>query len=116
VIVAPLQLVEGDADLENALVQPSDRASLGAPEKFECLVLLKVLAEIELLDAFQELRWRRFAAPGFGQGRTFHRRRTIFLRAITDFERERIRERCWRTYSGQSARQTAWTAANFGVG
>jgi len=32
VIVAPLKMVEGHADLENALVQPSYRASLGAPE------------------------------------------------------------------------------------
>ena len=32
VIIAPLKMVEGHADLENALVKPSYRASLGAPE------------------------------------------------------------------------------------
>jgi hypothetical protein len=31
-------------------------------------VLLEVCSTIELLDAFQELRWRQLVAPGFSQG------------------------------------------------
>jgi hypothetical protein len=65
VIVAPLKMVESHADLENALVQASYGASLGAPEQFQRLVLLEVLPTIELLDTFQELQWRRLVAPGF---------------------------------------------------
>ena len=65
VIIAPLKVVEGHADLEDALIQSSYRASLGAPEYLECLVLLEVFSTIELLDPLQELRWRELVATGF---------------------------------------------------
>ena len=67
VIITPLNMIEGHADLKNALVQPSHGTSLGAPEKFERLVLPEVLSTVELLDTFQELGWRQFVAPGFSQ-------------------------------------------------
>ena len=68
-VVVPLEMVEGHADLENALVQPSHWASLGAPEEFERLVLLEILSTIELFDTLQELRWRQLVTPGFSQTR-----------------------------------------------
>jgi len=70
VIIAPLKMVEGHADLEDALVQASYRASLGAPELLERLVLLEVLSPIELRDTFQKLRRRQLVAPGFSQALT----------------------------------------------
>jgi len=67
-IIVSLKVVEGHADLENALVQSSYGAGLGAPEYLECFVLLEVFSTIEPLDTFQELRWRQLMAPGFSQG------------------------------------------------
>jgi hypothetical protein len=62
-MVQAAQMMEGDADLQNALVQIAYVASFGAPEELERFVLLEELASIELRDAFeQRRRWWFFAA------------------------------------------------------
>ena len=61
-MVQPPQMVERDADLQDALVEVADVASLRPPEQFQRLVLLEELAAIELRDALDELRRRRFLA------------------------------------------------------
>ena len=47
-------MVEGDADLQNALVEITDLTAFGAPEELERFVLLEELAAIELGDGFDE--------------------------------------------------------------
>jgi hypothetical protein len=51
VAVAPV--IEGDADLEDALVEIPDRVRLGDPDCLEGLVLLEELLPVELVDAVQ---------------------------------------------------------------
>src|SRR5213083_1208432 len=48
--------------LQNALIEVPDVACLGAPQHLEGLVLLEELAAIELRDAFEQQRGRRFVA------------------------------------------------------
>jgi hypothetical protein len=56
-------VVQPDADLEDAVVQATDRRVGGAPERLERLVLLEELARVELLDRARQLvRRRRVAA------------------------------------------------------
>ena len=62
-VVIPFpQVMEGDPDLQDALVEIADVAGLGPPQEFERLVLLEKVAAIELRDAFDEQRRRRFVA------------------------------------------------------
>src|SRR6266850_778410 len=60
VMVQPTQVVERDADLQDALVEMADVAALGAPQQLERLVLLEELASIELRDGVEQQRRRRF--------------------------------------------------------
>jgi hypothetical protein len=62
VVIPPPEMVEGDADLQDALVQQPHVAPLGPPEQLQRFVLLEVLAAIELRDALQELGWRSLVA------------------------------------------------------
>jgi len=55
VAIAPV--MKTDADLEDAVVQASDRCARVAPQELERLVLLEELAGVELLDAVDQL-WR----------------------------------------------------------
>ncbi len=50
VVIVSLNVVHGDADLENALVEAPDVAWLRSPEVLQDLVLLEELATVELLD------------------------------------------------------------------
>jgi len=54
--------MEGDADLQDALVEVADVAALCPPEQLQGLVLLEELTAIELRDALEEQRRRRFVA------------------------------------------------------
>src|SRR2546422_2530284 len=65
VMIQAAELVERDADLQDALVEIADVATLGAPQQLEGLVLLEEFAAIELLDAFEELRRRELVAGHF---------------------------------------------------
>src|SRR2546428_2735311 len=65
VMIQAAELIERDADLQDALVEIADVATLGAPEQLEGLVLLEEFAAIELLDAFEELRRRGLVAGHF---------------------------------------------------
>jgi hypothetical protein len=47
-------VVEGDADLQDALVEIPDVSPFVAPEELERFVLLEELAAIELGDGFDE--------------------------------------------------------------
>src|SRR5258706_8400911 len=62
VMVQALQVMKGDADLQDALVEVADVARLGAPEQLQRLVLLEELAAIELRDRVDELARRRLFA------------------------------------------------------
>ena len=55
--------MEGDADLQDALIQVADVAPFGAPQQLERLVLLEVLAAVEL---------RRCPASSAGGGGSSH--------------------------------------------
>ena len=69
-IVPVAEVVEGNADLQDALVDVALRPSLRQPEGLEGLVTLPVFAAIELLDAVQELWLGRLKAGlGVTQGR-----------------------------------------------
>ncbi len=65
-IVVHEQVVEADADLQDALVQMADLVGRGAPEQLERLVLLEELAGVELGDRLAELGRRRLAT-GLGE-------------------------------------------------
>ena len=62
-MVQAAQVMERDADLQDALIQAAHLPRLGAPEQLERLVLLEVFAAVELLDALQQQRRRRLVAP-----------------------------------------------------
>ena len=47
-------MVHGRPDLQDALVEPSDRARLGTPEILERFVLLEILSAVELRNAVEE--------------------------------------------------------------
>lgn len=61
-MVATLDLVHCYSDLENALVEPSNWTTLPIPEVFERLVLRKEFPAVELFDAADQERRRRFVA------------------------------------------------------
>src|SRR5256712_5081736 len=65
VMIQAAELIERDADLQDALAEIADRVTLAAPEQLEGLVLLEEFAAIELLDAFEELRRRGLVAGHF---------------------------------------------------
>ena len=57
VMIQPPQLVEGNANLEDALVQSANLTALSFPERLQRLVLLEVLTPVELCNPFkQEVR------------------------------------------------------------
>ena len=58
VMVQAAQMMKGHSDLEDALIQVTDVASLRAPQPLQRLVLLEKLAAIELRDAIEQ-RLRR---------------------------------------------------------
>ena len=62
VVIELAQVMECDANLQDALVQIADVAGFGAPQQFERLVLLEELAAIELGDALEQERGRRLVA------------------------------------------------------
>src|SRR5437899_12014271 len=61
-MVEPAQMMERDADLQDALVQAAHVTRLGAPQQFERLVLLEIVAAVELLDPFEQRHRRGLAA------------------------------------------------------
>jgi hypothetical protein len=66
VMVAAAKMVEGDADLQDSLIQPAHVTPFGSPQQLQRLVLLEVLAGIELRDARQQHGRRRFLARRHG--------------------------------------------------
>jgi hypothetical protein len=58
-MVQTLHVIQGDPDLEDALIQRADRARFLPPEVFQCLVLLKELAAVELRDPVSQEGGRR---------------------------------------------------------
>jgi hypothetical protein len=49
-VVLPLHVMEGHPDLKDALVERPDRTWFVAPEVFEGLVLVEVIAAVELIN------------------------------------------------------------------
>lgn len=64
VVIQTAKVMEGDTDLQDALIQLAHLTGFGTPEKFQRFVLLEVLTAVELVDPFQQLRGRRLVAPG----------------------------------------------------
>src|SRR6185312_16110309 len=60
--VAPVEMMERDADLQDALVECADRIRFRAPDIFEHFVALEIFSRIEQLDPLQEAVWWRFLA------------------------------------------------------
>jgi hypothetical protein len=57
--VASAPVVKADADLEDAVIQMTDRRACVPPQELERFVLLEELARVELRDAAQEgFGWR----------------------------------------------------------
>ena len=54
--VASAPVVKSDADLEDAVIEMTDRRGCVPPQELERFVLLEELAAIELLDAFKQRR------------------------------------------------------------
>jgi uncharacterized protein len=71
VVIALPQMMEGDANLQNALIQVANVAAFRTPQEFERFVLLEELAAVELCDAFEQERRRRFVA-GHAVSLTWH--------------------------------------------
>ena len=63
VMILSLDVIQPDAELQNTLIQTSDVTRFSPPQVFQCLVLLKELAAIELRDAVEEEFWRGFVTP-----------------------------------------------------
>jgi hypothetical protein len=61
-MVAVAPVMESDADLEDPVVEPTDRTSGIPPQRLEDLVLLEELAGVEQLDAADERLGRRLSA------------------------------------------------------
>jgi hypothetical protein len=58
-VIAAAQVVEGNANLKDSLIEPTHITPLSPPEQFERLVLLEVLAAIELRNPLEQLgRWQ----------------------------------------------------------
>ena len=55
-------MVEGDADLQDPLVEVADAPALGAPEELERFVLFEEFGAIELRDALEQRRRRWLVA------------------------------------------------------
>jgi hypothetical protein len=55
-MIPATQMMEGDADLQNPLVETPHLTRLGPPQQFKGLVLLEVLAAIELPNPLEQLR------------------------------------------------------------
>jgi hypothetical protein len=64
--VAPVEVMEGDPDLENALVECAYRISLSPPDVLENLVALKVFSSVEEFDPFEQPLRRPLTAPSIG--------------------------------------------------
>jgi len=62
VVISLAQMMKGDADLQNPLIEIAHVAPLGAPQEFERLVLLEVLTAIELRDSVEQQLRRSFVA------------------------------------------------------
>ena len=60
VVIQPPQMMERDADLQDALIETAHLTSFSQPQPFECLVLLEVLAAIELGNPLQQQNWWSF--------------------------------------------------------
>jgi hypothetical protein len=58
-VIELAQMMEGDAHLQDALIQIANVPGLGAPQALERFVLLEELAAIELRDALDQQRRRR---------------------------------------------------------
>jgi hypothetical protein len=61
-------VIEADADLQDALVEITNRIRFADPDYLQRLVLLEELASIELLDALQEFGRRWTLAAGGAAG------------------------------------------------
>jgi len=68
VMVAALDLVHRYSDLQDALVKPPDWTTFTIPEIFERFMLRKKISAVELFDASDQERRRRFVART-GHGR-----------------------------------------------
>lgn len=62
-VVPARQMVKGDANLKDSLIEPPYRTRLDAPQAFQRLVLLEILPAIELRYAFEQERRRRLVTP-----------------------------------------------------
>ena len=62
-VVAAPQVVEPDANLQDALVEVADRVRLRPPDVLQSLVALPVFPGVELGDAREQGGRRRLAAP-----------------------------------------------------
>ena len=94
--VASTPVMEADADLQDAVIQPAVRRACVTPQQLERLVLLEELARVELLDAVNERSWRSVgAARPCGLGgivwRLALRRPRGLARAATRVGRARFR-------------------------
>ncbi len=94
--VAAAPVVEADPDLQDPVIQMTNRRSRGPPQELERLVLLEELATVELLDpAEKRLRWGVGAAGASGliwcAGRLPLGRSRRFARPATGLGRARIR-------------------------
>jgi hypothetical protein len=59
VIISAPKMVKSDANLQDALIEPTNLARLSPPQPLQCFVLLEVLAAVELRDPLlQKRRWR----------------------------------------------------------
>ena len=88
--------MKADADLEDAVIEMTDRRGCVPPQELERFVLLEELARVELLDSLdQRRRWRIGAAGANGlvwcTGRLAFRRARRLPRAATRLWRARIR-------------------------
>jgi len=89
-------VVKADADLEDAVIQMTDRRACVPPQELERFVLLKELARVELLDSLHQRRRWRIGAAGANRlvwrtGRLAFRRARRLARAATRLGRARIR-------------------------
>jgi hypothetical protein len=58
VVIPPPKMVEGDAYLQDTLIQAAHLALFTAPQQLQCLMLLEVLAAVELCNRIeQQTRW-----------------------------------------------------------
>src|SRR2546421_12896005 len=69
--VAPLPVIESDADLEDPLIEVANAIRFPDPDRFQRFVLLKELAAVELVDPVYQLVGRRIVAARGARGRGF---------------------------------------------